>query len=49
MHKKIILAALLLPVLVAGVSAEARTFRYSTSGDILGLTLTRTMKARTML
>jgi peptide/nickel transport system substrate-binding protein len=37
MHKKIILAALLLPVLVAGVSAEARTFRYSTSGDILGL------------
>ncbi len=37
MNKKIFSAILVLLVLVTGVAAEAKTFRYSTSGDILGL------------
>ena len=37
MIKKILSATLMLMGLVAGMNAEAKTFRYSTSGDILGL------------
>ena len=37
MNKKILSVILMLLAFVVGVAAEAKTFRYSTSGDILGL------------
>ena len=37
MNKKIFSVTVMIMVLVVGVAAEAKTFRYSTSGDVLGL------------
>ena len=37
MNKKIFTVTLMVLAFVVGVAAEAKTFRYSTSGDILGL------------
>ncbi len=37
MNKKIFTLTLMVLAFVVGVAAEAKTFRYSTSGDILGL------------
>ncbi len=37
MNKKIFSVVFMLLAFVVGVAAEAKTFRYSTSGDILGL------------
>jgi hypothetical protein len=37
MNKKILTLTLMVLAFTVGVAAEAKTFRYSTSGDILGL------------